>query len=246
MIMNSLFRRHVIRQGKGNESARRMTSGGRWAEDSSARSQLTRSSGFVIAQTAGFLIVCLTMVEMFVVPRNYFIAGSLVSTSCMLCVALLLAKYGQLFHPSYRSIIIGVSSAVVLYLIFVGGNAAIKIVSPLGMSTTNESSIYALFASSPLQLKVLVFLLDAFGFESYFRGVLQRVVFAKLGVGSAFAVAAVDAAIHLSTLNPLFPVTTFIADAVWGINYYFSKDVGSNIVSHFLWDMLVFVILPLS
>ncbi len=199
-----------------------------------------------LAQAAGFLIVSLTMIEMFVIPRDYFIIGSLVSTSYMIWTALLLVDYRSLFRPSYKSIIFGVCSAIVLYLIFVAGNEGIKAISPLGMNTSNESTIYSLFASAPLALKILVFFLDAVGFEAYFRGVLQRVIFARFGLWSAFAAAGVDAAIHLSTLNPLFPLTTFIADSVWGLNYYFTRDMYSNVVSHFLWDILVFVVLPIS
>ncbi|MHB8566109.1 MAG: CPBP family glutamic-type intramembrane protease [Nitrososphaerales archaeon] len=194
----------------------------------------------------GFAIVVLTMVEMFTIPRAYFVLGSIVSTSCMLLVALLLTKYQSLYAATPKTITIGIVSAVLLYLIFLGGNAAIKAHAPLGVSTPEESSIYSLFASTPLSLKIIVFLLDAVGFESFFRGTLQSFSSQKLGIGSVFLVALIDAAIHVSTFNPLFVITTFIADTAWGINYYYTKDLYSTIGSHFLWDMLVFVLLPIS
>ena len=67
----------------------------------------------------------------------------------------------------------------------------------------------------------------------------------KIGIGAVFLVAVIDAAIHISTLNPLFPATVIVADSVWGLNFYFTKDLYSNIASHFLWDVLIFIIIPI-
>jgi len=97
----------------------------------------------------------------------------------------------------------------------------------------------------PTPLLVVVLALDAIGFETYFRGNLQTVFSKKIGVGSVFVVALVDAIIHISTMNPLFPATVIVSDSVWGLNYYTTKDLYSNIASHFLWDLLVFILLPI-
>jgi len=102
-----------------------------------------------------------------------------------------------------------------------------------------------LFSNTPTPLLVLILALDAVGFESYFRGNLQTIFSKRIGVGSVFVVALIDAAIHISTLNPLFPATVIVADSVWGLNYYFTRDLYSNIASHFLWDLLVFILLPI-
>jgi len=196
--------------------------------------------------SAGFAIVALTMVEMFTIPRSYFVLGSLVSTSCMLLVSLLMTRYSTLFSATAKTVGVGILTAFLLYLVFLGGNALLKSYSPLGVGASNENSIYSLFASTPIDLKMVVFALDAIGFESFFRGTLQRSLAPKLGSSSAFIVALIDAAIHISTFNPLFSITTFIADGAWGINYYYTRDLYSNIASHFLWDVLIFVLLPIS
>ncbi len=208
---------------------------------------LTQSLAYLAKIVAGFLVVALAMIEMFSVPRSYFVLGSLVATTCMICVAfLLLPNFTSLFKPTPKTIVVGVGTAVLLYLIFIAGNALVKSISPLGVSASNENSIYSLFASTPLLLRVVVFVLDAFGFESYFRGVLQPILAARIGVGSAFAVALIDAAIHISSLNSLFVITTFIADSVWGLNFYFTKDLSSSIANHLLWDVLIFLIIPIT
>lgn len=205
-----------------------------------------RSRADFLPQISGFLIVALTMIEMFVVPKQYFILGSIVSTSCMACVAYLLSNQtGDKFKPGVWRIAAGVALAFVLYLIFLGGNYAVVDLKLFGISASNEESIYGLFSGTPAPLLILVLALDAIGFESFFRGNLQGVLSKRIGVGSVFLVALIDAAIHLSSFNPLFPATVIVADSVWGLNYYMTKNLYSNIASHFLWDLLIFVLVPI-
>ncbi len=206
--------------------------------------QLSRSKALL--QLAGLAIVVLTMVEMFTIPRAYFILGSIVSTSCMICVAYLLAdQTGKKFRESSRGVALGILLAFVLYGIFLAGNYAVVHLKLFGVSGTNEQSIYGLFSGTSPALLVFVLALDAIGFEAYFRGNLQNLFSKKLGVGAIFIVAIIDAAIHISTMNPLFPATVIVADSVWGLNYYVTKNLYSNIACHFLWDILIFVLLPI-
>jgi uncharacterized protein len=197
-------------------------------------------------QIAGFLVVSLTMVEMFTIPKDYFVLGAIVSTSSMVCVAYMLGALGSdAFKPGFWRVALGIVLAFVLYAIFFLGNYAIKNFSPAGIHISNENTIYGLFAGVPAPVAVAAFALDALGFESYFRGNLQRLLTPRLGIGAVFVVAGIDALIHVSTLNPLFPVTVIISDSVWGLNYYFTKDLYSNYASHFLWDLMIFVLLPI-
>ena len=196
-------------------------------------------------QVAGFLIVALTMIEMFTIPREYFVFGSIVSTSSMICVSYLLFRSAALFKWGTWRLAMAVGFAIALYWVFYLGNFAITNFHLLGMNLSNEQGIYGLFKNTQTPILVIVFLLDAIGFESYFRGNLQRIFAARLGLGSVFAAAAVDALIHFSTFNPLFPATTFVADSIWGLNYRFTKDLYSAIACHFLWDVMIFILLPI-
>jgi membrane protease YdiL (CAAX protease family) len=197
-------------------------------------------------QLAGFLIVALTMVEMFTIPKAYFVLGSIVSTSVMALVAYLVAPdvlKGLRF--SGIRIILGAVTAILLYAFFFLGNLGVKDLNLPGIQTSNEQTIYSLFSNVPLPLLIVVLGLDAIGFEYYFRGNLQQIFSGRFGIGAVFLVAFIDAAIHISTLNPLFPATVIVADSIWGLNYYFTKDLYSNIASHFLWDLLIFVVFPI-
>lgn len=195
----------------------------------------------------GFILVIASMLLLFVAPAGLFVDATFVSTTCMIVVSVALGGYRALFRPSPKSIASGLAVAVLLYLFFIGGNLGISLFHPLGIGTSNENSIYSLIASpsNPLYLQFLVLVFDAVGYESFFRGVLQRRLSSRLGVASPVAVAAIDAGVHVLSLNPLWVVSTFIVDTVWGYNYRFTKDISGNIVSHFIWDILIFVLFPI-
>jgi membrane protease YdiL (CAAX protease family) len=195
----------------------------------------------------GFLLVLASMVALFVLPSRYFIAATFASMATMMLVTFYITKYSGLFRPRPVTVALGLLSAAALYLVFYLGNAGIAAVHPLGIGSSAESSIYSLIASpsNPLYLQVGVLAFDAVGYESFFRGVLQTRLEPRFGARSPFIVALLDASIHLITLNPLWVVTTFIADSCWGLTYHYSKDLTSNTLSHFVWDIVIFIVLPI-
>jgi hypothetical protein len=199
--------------------------------------------GFV----SGLMAVAASMFLLFTVPQEYFIAATFVATTCMIVVTLLITGYRGVFRPRVTTIGLGVATAAALYAVFYCGNLWVTSLHPLGIGATNESSIYSLIASpsNPLFLQVWVLAFDAVGYESFFRGVLQTRLEPRTGVGSVFLVASLDALLHVVTLNPLWVVTTFIADSVWGLTYYYSKDLSSSLTSHFVWDIVIFILLPI-
>ena len=187
------------------------------------------------------------MVGLFVVPANLFIPATFVATSCMALASLAAGGYRALFRASPRSVALGLGAAALLYLLFVGGNSAIAALHPLGIGASNENSIYSLIAApgNPWYLQALVLVFDAVGYESFFRGVLQRRFQTAVGGAAPVAAAATDAAIHLLSLNPLWVVSTFMVDTVWGLTYRYTDDLSGNMLSHFVWDILIFVLFPI-
>ena len=196
-------------------------------------------------QVAGFLIIALSMVEMFTIPKDYFVLGSIISTSSMVLVTFLLTEFKGLFRPRVLYFVFAIAGAVFLYFVFLGGNLAIRAMNISGLSVTGEQNIYGLFSGVSLPLLIFVLILDAVGFESYFRGNLLKAFSKRIGVLSVPLVAGMDAAIHFSTLNPLFPATTFVADLVWSAYFYKTRDLATTVLFHFVWDILIFVIIPI-
>ena len=145
-------------------------------------------------------------------------------------------------------ILVGGATAGALYLVFLLGGAAVDAFHPLGMTSASESSIYSLIASpsNPLYLQVGLLLFDSAGFESFFRGVLQARLQGRLGGHAAPAGAAVDAGLHVVTLNTIWDGGPFVTDLFWGRTYQHGKGLQSSFASHFLWDLAIFVIRPVT
>ncbi len=186
------------------------------------------------------------MLVLFTVPSEYFVAATFGSTTVMMVVAYALGAFRPARRPGTKTVAVGIVSAVALYLIFYAGASAIDSFHPLGITAASESPIYSLISSpsNPIQLQVGVLLFDSAGYESFFRGVLQKRLAPKLGLGAAPVVALFDAGLHVATLNPVWVGATFVTDLVWGITYHYGRGSQSSFASHFLWDVAIFIIRP--
>lgn len=186
------------------------------------------------------------MVFLFSVPTAYFTAATFVSTSCMMVVAFALAGLRRRARLRYTSLALGLATAALLYLIFFSGAFAIDLFHPFGISSASESSVYSLVASpsNPLYAQVVVLLFDSAGYESFFRGVLQKRLQSSMGVGAAPAVALLDAMLHVITLNPIWVAGTFVTDLIWGLTYHYGKGTQASFTSHFIWDLAIFIVRP--
>lgn len=213
------------------------------------RRPLTNGAKFIL----GLAVVAASLAALFTLPSKYFVPSTFVATSCMLAASYVMGVRPGL-NRAGRQIAIGLVSATTLYLVFLLGNEGIKALQPFGVGTSSENAIYSLIASpaNPLPLQVAVLAFDSAGYEAYFRGVLQRRLQMRLGLAAAPAVAGVDAAIHALALFQVGPATaalwvgtTFVADMAWGLTYRYSRGLGGSLTSHFVWDVMVFVILPI-
>ncbi|MDE1858291.1 MAG: CPBP family intramembrane metalloprotease [Thaumarchaeota archaeon] len=194
----------------------------------------------------GLAAVVAAMVVLFAVPAGYFVAATFAATAVMMAGAYALGALRPPKRLGLFALAAGVVSAVALYLVFYLGAAAIDAFHPLGITSASESSIYSLISSpsNPLPLQVGILLFDAAGYESFFRGVLQSRLSKRMGVGAAPAVALLDAALHIVTLNPVWVVATFVTDLVWGVTYHYGRGTQASFASHFLWDLAIFIVRP--
>ncbi len=185
-------------------------------------------------------------------PSTYFIYGVFVATPVMMVAAFWLTRYQKLFSPSIKSVAIGLVSAALLYLIFLGGNYAVQNFGNLiGLHASGEeTTIYSSIGGHPLYLQVGILIFDALGFESYFRGTLQNFFVVRIRnkeykLCGPLLAATCDCLIHVLSANPLWVVTTFVADSVWGVTYYKTKNLSSSFTSHLVWDILIFIVAPI-
>lgn len=114
-------------------------------------------------------------------------------------------------------------------------------------------AVYAMKTSLPVSVIALLLLfLIGPAEELFWRGYVQRTLvklFAnrKAGATLAFIVTAlVYALVHIWSFNFMLVMAALVAGLVWGLIYRLCpKALPALVVSHALWDALVFVILPI-
>jgi len=150
--------------------------------------------------------------------------------------------YGKI---NLQMILIGVASGLLLYGFFYLGFQATKSTPFLAQGV---SSVYGLRLSRPAYGIVLLLIFPiAPGEETYWRGLVQRRLTQRIGPKAGLTLsAAIYALVHLPTLNPTLIVTALIGGLVWGTIYQLTDNLIPGIISHALWDVLIFVILPLA
>lgn len=144
-----------------------------------------------------------------------------------------------------RMIAFGLASGLVLYALFYFGFVLIRSTSFL---VQGVNDVYMLRSNkSVLMIVILLIFPIAPGEEMYWHGLVQRQFVERLGAAPGLLLAAsAYALVHLPTFNPMLILTAFIGGICWGIVYWRTGNLVPAIISHALWDLLIFVILPLA
>ncbi|HKV45656.1 MAG TPA: type II CAAX endopeptidase family protein [bacterium] len=138
----------------------------------------------------------------------------------------------------------GAASAAVLYGVFLLGRAVVGRLVPL--APQEITSVYALRSQAPAWvIAILLLLVIGPGEELFWRGVVQWGLVRRLGPGVGWAAAtAIYGAVHLAAGNPMLIVAALVAGGFWGLLYLRIGRIAPLVVSHVVWDLLVFLVLP--
>jgi hypothetical protein len=139
----------------------------------------------------------------------------------------------------------GLVSAAVLYGVFWVGNRVLRAVigSPAGEGIDH---VYGFKEGATLvRVALTIAMLIGPTEEVFWRGLLQRNLALRLGPGRALAVAtALYAGVHIASGNPVLVLAALVCGLFWGWMYLRWKSVLMNVVSHTVWDLLAFLVLP--
>ena len=178
----------------------------------------------------------------------------------MSCSAVILTTLGLSFTPDRKELLKiekpalqllgGIVIAFALWGIFWIGD---KVSSWMFTFARPEvDSVYAMKTGLPAWLiAVLLLCLIGPAEELFWRGYVQRTMGRILGgknpEDKAFILTAVIyALVHIWSFNFMLVMAALVAGAVWGLVYRICpKAIWALIVSHALWDVLVFVLLPI-
>lgn len=147
-------------------------------------------------------------------------------------------------------VLAGVAIAFALWGVFwIGDKAAAWM---FGFARPEVDAVYAMKEGSPawmiaLLLLVLIGPAEEFFWRGYVQRTLGRLLPGRRAADAAFLLTtAVYALVHLWSFNFMLVMAALVAGAVWGLIYRLRPQLlPALILSHALWDALVFVLLPI-
>ena len=145
-----------------------------------------------------------------------------------------------------KDLAVGISSAGVLYGVFVVGNKLARVILPRGGAEI--ALIYDLgIIGKNIELAARLALVIGPAEELFWRGLIQKRLIERYGPlkGAVLGTAAYAGA-HLVTGNVTLIGAASIAGAFWGGLHALGVPISSLIVSHAVWDVLTFLIAPIA
>lgn len=170
------------------------------------------------------------------------------TTGLLAVGAMVLDRRGQmasLGRPDGEAVLIGLVSAAVLYVVFWAGHWISTRVLPFAAGQVN--SIYTIRKGVNLwQIALLLALIIAPAEEIFWRGFVQRRLCGHYGLLCGFVLStAIYAGVHLWSFNVMLIAAAAIGGAFWGLLFLATERLWPCIVSHIVWDVMIFVLWPI-
>ena len=200
---------------------------------------------------SGVVLAFILWYLMFVVkPIENFWILMVISTSLLSVISITTNRKQLSFENfNYKEILIGLFSAVILYLVFFAGKNLLDVLKIIPNHQQNISNVYASRGMLPAwTIALFLFFPVGFGEEIFWRGYLQRMFSEKYGNTKSFLLTTFFyTAIHIPTLNPVLILAAFLVGIYWGLIFIWRKNnIVAPMVSHMVWDPVIFIILPFS
>lgn len=182
---------------------------------------------------------------MFVIkPMNFWLEMSL-SISLLVSMALY-AKRNLLYFEkiSLRHIVIGIISAVGLYFVFYFGNIIAGFLFPF-----KDAQVLSVYSNrsqgNPFWIGLMLLFIIGPGEELFWRGFIQNTLSKKIGENKGYVLATLlYAGVHITTGNVMLVVAALVCGIYWGWIYKKEKSLVPIIISHALWDLIIFILYP--
>jgi len=169
-----------------------------------------------------------------------------ITLSAMLLFAVSLYRIRRMpFRVTFEGFVVGLASALALYSFFWAGFQIVKGAPGLSQQV---SMVYGLRGGFPLELIALALVFPIGPTEEvYWHGLIQRYLNVPLGTARGLLTTTIlYSAIHIPTLNPSLLLVALVGGLVWGYLFNRYDNLFPVIVSHILFDELIFVILIIS
>lgn len=156
-------------------------------------------------------------------------------------------KWWKEVRLSPANIILGIIIAAALWSVFWIGDKLSQVL--FDFARPQVDSIYNMKeGESPLLLTMLMLFLIGPAEEIYWRGYVQRTLSLRWNKDIGFiATTLIYALVHAGSCNFMLTMAALVAGAAWGLLYRFFPDrFAAIIISHAIWDVAVFIWLPIQ
>jgi hypothetical protein len=145
---------------------------------------------------------------------------------------------------TWRAIFSGIASAASLYAIFWLGNSLSQWLFPF--AHPQISSIYEIRTQGEAMVIAFILLfITSPGEEIFWRGFVQRRLVLHFGPLTGWLLAAaIYAAVHIASGNFMLTMAALTAGLFWGWLYQREQNLVPCIISHSLWTVTIFILLP--
>ncbi len=176
---------------------------------------------------------------------NFWLTMTAAGIKLTLMSAFLGKDFKKQFSLSLKDVLIGLGSAVVLYVVFFLGDFFSKLLFDFAKDQVGQ--IYMMKeGENPLLLSLLLILLIGPAEEIFWRGYVQRMLEPKFGSWVALIVTTlIYTLVHIWSFNFMLIMSAMVCGAFWGLLYKYNKNLVTLIVSHAVWDVSVFILFPI-
>ncbi|MBP9016708.1 MAG: CPBP family intramembrane metalloprotease [Paludibacteraceae bacterium] len=176
---------------------------------------------------------------------NFWMTMTAAGLTLTFMSAFLGKDFKKQFSLSLKDVLIGLGSAVVLYVVFFLGDFFSKLLFDFAKDQVGQ--IYMMKeGENPLLLSLLLIFLIGPAEEIFWRGYVQRMLEPKFGSWVALIVTTlIYTLVHIWSFNFMLIMSAMVCGAFWGLLYKYNKNLVTLIVSHAVWDVSVFILFPI-
>jgi uncharacterized protein len=145
--------------------------------------------------------------------------------------------------PLIKNSFYGILSGIILFLLFWAGNF---IIDSFHLSFSNDiSKLYRNFSPTAIWQYFILLLIIVPGEEIFWRGFVQRRLSRKLGTTTSIIISTIlYASVQIYSGYIIHIFAAIIAGLFWGILYARKRSLPLVIVSHFVFDLCLFILFP--
>lgn len=165
-------------------------------------------------------------------------------------ISLLLISYSIVIEkadddiPTKNYLFYGISSGIILYLLFWFGDWFLSIISPFLQNKIIQT--YQLLSPKWIWHYFVLIFIMAPGEEIFWRGFVQKRLMRHIkGWLPILITAVLNASVFIYSGNIILIMASFVGAIVWGSIYLKYKSIPLLVISHLVFDLLLIIVLPL-